>query len=62
MANLYEVLAEAQNGEAMSELGQRIWAFAPANPGCGGMRFCPQYRWALSERRPLLKVLAICSP
>jgi hypothetical protein len=24
MANLYEVLVEAQNGEAMSELGQRF--------------------------------------
>ena len=61
MANLYEVLADAQNGEVMSELGQQF-GLSPSKPRLRWRRFCPQYRWALSERRPLPKVSAICSP
>jgi hypothetical protein len=33
MANLYEVLADAQNGEAMTELSREFGLFAAANPG-----------------------------
>ncbi len=35
MANLYEVLADAQNGEAITELGRRIRAVIAANSGRG---------------------------
>jgi hypothetical protein len=36
MANLYEILAEAEGGEAMANLGRRFDLTPDENRGCGG--------------------------
>jgi hypothetical protein len=45
MANLYEVLADAQNGEAMAELG-REFGLTTQQTQAAVPHSCPPFPWA----------------
>ena len=61
MPNLYEILADAQNGEAMAGLGREFGLSPPGKLRPRWRRFCPPYPWASSDRRQHPKGSAIYS-
>ena len=61
MPNLYEILADAQHGDAMASLGESL-ASRRSKLRPRWRRCCQRYPWASSDPPRHLKGLAICSP
>ena len=61
MANLYDILANAQHGDAMAEIG-RAYGLSPQQTEAAVASLMPAISMGLKRARRHLRGLAICSP
>ena len=61
MANLYEILEEAQNGEAMAEIG-RAYGLTQEQTDAAVAALLPAISMGLKRQRRRQRGSAICSP